>query len=168
MSAELPTDIARLMLRELQTLRDELAAYPDDASVWALPEGAPNSAGTLALHMAGNLQHFIGTILAEDGYVRDREGEFGRRDVPRADLMTEIAAVERTISAVLMDAPGSVLDGDFPLALGGKTLTTRMFVLHLAVHLSYHLGQVDYHRRMVTGDATSVGALKPMAVGRDA
>lgn len=168
MQPSLPNHIARHILRDLATLRDELDAYPDDETVWKQPPGAPNSAGTLALHMAGNLQHFIGAGLADNGYVRDREGEFGRRDVPRSELIAEVRRAEAAVAAELMDAPDSILDGDFPLPVGGRTLPRRIFLLHLTGHLSYHLGQVDYHRRLVTGDATSVGAMSPFALVPDA
>ena len=164
MSTAITTDLARHILRDLKSVKDELNAYPDDATVWAMPPGAPNSGGTLALHMAGNLQHFIGAGLGQKGYVRDREGEFGRRDVPRAELIAEVERAEKVIADVLLEAPSSMLDGDFPLAVGGRHLPRQLFVLHLTGHLSYHLGQLDYHRRLVTGDGTSVGALSPFAL----
>ncbi len=152
-------DVSRLIARELATLRDELLAYPDDASVWALPAGVPNSAGTLTLHLAGNLRWFVGAQLGATAYVRDREAEFATRDLPRAELMALIERTSDEVTRSLAALDPEALDGDFPLEVGGLRLETGRFLSHIASHLAYHLGQVDYHRRIVTGNAYSVGAL---------
>jgi hypothetical protein len=145
--------------RELGAVQRELEAYPDDASVWRAVPGMPNTGGTLALHLAGNLRHFFGATLGRDGYVRDRDAEFARRDVPRAELLSgvddAIASVERTL-ARLTDAD---LAAPYPQPVGNRRIVTGIFLLHLASHLSYHLGQLDYHRRAVTGDARGVDAV---------
>lgn len=157
--------IRRSLGRDLDTLAAELAAYPDDASVWVLPPGAPNSAGTLTLHLAGNLRHFIGATIGHTGYVRQRDLEFSTRDVPRSELLALIATTRSEVDATLARLDDSVLDAPYPLPLPptspdhGKVVPTSRFLVHLAVHLGYHLGQVDFHRRLSTGDGTSVGAM---------
>lgn len=157
--------LCRCLCRDLDTLAAELRAYPDDASVWALPAGAPNSAGTLTLHLAGNLRHFIGASLGRTGYVRQRELEFSTRDVPRSDLLALIAITRREVEATLATLDTAVLDAPYALPLPptspdhGKVVPTGRFLVHLATHLAYHLGQVDFHRRLTTGDGTSVGAM---------
>ena len=108
-------DVSRLIARELATLRDELLAYPDDASVWALPAGVPNSAGTLTLHLAGNLRWFVGAQLGATAYVRDREAEFATRDLPRAELMALIERTADEVTRSLAALDPEALDGDFPL-----------------------------------------------------
>jgi uncharacterized damage-inducible protein DinB len=152
-------DLKTIMARELRALAREVQAYPDDASVWRTFPGITNSAGTLVLHLAGNIQYYIGTKLGGGGYVRDRQAEFARRDVPRRELLAEIdraiAALEGTLSRV----NDQTLAADFPEPVGGKTLRTGEFLLHLATHLGWHLGQLDYHRRMVTGDGGKIGAI---------
>jgi len=148
-----------LIVRELRAIRRELEAYPDDATVWRPIPGVPNTGGTLALHVAGNLRHFFGAILARDGYVRDREAEFARRDVPRGELLAGIDAaiesVERTLRALTDDA----LRAPYPEPIAKRTVSTAVFVTHLASHLAYHLGQMDIHRRAVTGDGRGVDAV---------
>jgi uncharacterized protein DUF664 len=154
-----PADLSCLLARELATLRDELLAYPDERAIWAQPAGLPNCAGTLALHMAGNLRWFIGTQLGAMGYVRDREAEFAKRDVPRAELIAQVEAAADEVTRTLATLDPATLDEVYPLEVGGLRLNTGRFLLHLEGHFAYHLGQVDYHRRIVTGSSASVGAL---------
>ena len=154
-----PTDLSRLLARELATLRDELLAYPDEHDIWAKPAGVPNSAGNLAMHLAGNLRWFIGAQFGATGYVRDRDAEFARRDVPRAELIAMVEAAADEVTRTLATLDPSRLDETYPLEVGGLRLPTGRFLLHLEGHFAYHLGQVDYHRRIVTGNAVSVGAL---------
>jgi hypothetical protein len=87
--------MAALMSRELRTFERELNAYQTEEQVWLLPPGLPNSGGTLALHAAGNLQHFIGAVLGGSSYVRDRDAEFQRRGVPRAELIEGLRRATR-------------------------------------------------------------------------
>ena len=148
-----------VLTRELFALRRAVEAYPDEASLWRRLPGIPNSGGTLALHLAGNLQHFVGAVLGNTGYRRDRDAEFARRDVPREALLAEIdatlAAVDRGLGAVQDETLASL----YPEAISGRAVTTGDWLVHLAAHLAYHLGQLDYHRRVVTGDSRSIGAL---------
>jgi len=145
--------------RELRALARELQAYPDDASVWRTFPGVVNSAGTLALHLAGNIQHYVGAKLGGTGYQRDRPAEFARRDVPRGDLLKEIERAIAAAETTLPQVSETALAADFPEAVGGRIIRTDEFLLHVATHLGWHLGQVDYHRRMVTGEAGKIGAV---------
>lgn len=161
-SSTLPTILQTIILRELAAVRRSVEAYPDDASVWAQPAGLPNAAGTLVLHLAGNLRHYIGTTLGGDAYTRDRPAEFSRRDVSRAGLVAELDAASAAIARAMPTLTDDALSRSYPEPIGGHTLQTDLFLTHIAVHLAYHLGQIDYHRRVVTGDAKGIGA---MAVG---
>ena len=164
MPSDLPAEIARFLLRELDSLRREIEAYPDEELIWSLPPGAPNSAGTLTLHVSGNLQHYVGTILGGTDYTRDRDAEFETRGLSRQSLLDHVASAERAIVSVLPTVPESILADPFPEPMRGETLTTREALLHVAVHLAYHVGQVDYHRRLLTGDTKGVDALSPVAL----
>lgn len=152
-------DYARFFGRELATVRDELLAYPNEADIWALPTGLPNSAGNLALHIAGNLRWFIGAQLGGTGYVRNRDLEFSATGVPRDELIRNIEAASDEVARSLAHLDDAKLDEPFPLEVGGVRLPAGRFIGHLAVHLGYHLGQIDYHRRIVTGVNKSLGAL---------
>lgn len=159
MPSHLAGMIEKFLLRELRSLRRELELYPDERLLWALPPGFPNSAGTLALHLAGNLQHYIGALLGGTGYVRNRDAEFAQRDIPRETLYEQIAAAEEAIRSTLPGMDDDRLSQPFPEAIRDHFLETGDLLLQLTSHLAYHLGQVDYHRRAVTGDAQGVGAL---------
>ena len=147
------------ILRELRAVKREIEAYPDDATPWQSVPGLSNAGGTLALHVAGNVQHFFGHILGGDGYARNRDAEFARRDVPRKELLAgldaAIASAERTLAALTDDRVAS----PYPELVAQRRLATSTFLVHLATHLAYHLGQIDYHRRAVTGNAKTVDAV---------
>lgn len=161
-----PDALRRVLVRDLRALATELDAYPDDASVWARPTGIENSAGTLILHLTGNLRHFVGARLGGSPYVRDREGEFAARDLSRAELHTRIAAAIEDVERALRHLDPSQVTGEFPDAVGGIRLPVSVFLLHLVAHCGYHLGQLDYHRRMVTANPRGVGVLSPAALAQ--
>lgn len=153
----IPT-IRTVLLRDLDGLRRELEAYPDDAAVWAMPPGIANSAGTLALHLAGNLQHFLGARLGGTGYLRDRPGEFSRRDLPRGDLLADVDRARAAVDSTLSALDPAALDVMHPDSFtDGRRVTVGVLLVHLATHLAYHLGQIDYHRRTVTGQGAVPG-----------
>lgn len=154
-----PDFIAGVLTRDLKALRRELDAYPDERDLWKLPPGIANSAGTLALHLTGNLLHFIGAQLGNTGYVRDRDAEFGRRDVPRAELLRAVDQTISVVSDVLPRLTAVDLERDFPQVFMGVKVQTGDFLLHLIAHFDWHLGQLDYHRRLVTGREAKIGAV---------
>lgn len=119
----------------------------------------PNVGGTLALHLAGNLQHFFGAILAKDGYVRDRDAEFARRNVSRAELLNGIDAAQASIDKTVKKMKDADLATPYPEPIAKRKVNTGVFLAHLAVHLSYHLGQLDFHRRAATRDERGIDAV---------
>lgn len=153
--------LREVLIRDLGTLKRELAAYSDETDLWRIPSGIRNSAGTLALHVTGNLRHFVGARLGDTEYVRDREAEFSRRNVPRDDLLAEIDRAVLDIRVGLDGLDAKRLAAFFPDPVGGVRVSTGDFLIHLAAHTGYHLGQVDYHRRLVTASASTVGAMTP-------
>jgi uncharacterized damage-inducible protein DinB len=152
--------IGAILDRDLSALRREIEAYPDERDLWRTVPHLPNVAGTLVLHLAGNLQHYFGARLGGSGYVRDRPAEFARRDVPRTELLREIEAARAAVTAGLARLSEAQLAAEFPETIGGARVTTGEYLVHLTVHFAYHLGQLDYHRRMVTGSQTGIGAMR--------
>jgi hypothetical protein len=158
------TWVRRTIGRDFGTLAAQLDAYPDDQSLWKVVPGIVNPGGTLALHLVGNLRHYIGGQLGSTGYERDRDAEFTKRSLSRGELRDLIATARQEIDHTLAQLDPAVLDRPYPLAVGGVTLTTGQFLVHLAGHFGYHLGQLDYHRRIVTRGTVVKGMQSPAAL----
>ena len=152
-------ELRRLYLREIATLERELDLYPDEASLWQQLPGLPNSGGTLLLHLAGSLQHFFGATLGGTGYVRDRAAEFAKRDLPRNEIKRELSSARQGVLAGFANLTEQHLTQTFPVVFADEAFSTRLTLLQFSSHLAYHLGQIDYHRRAVTGDRTSANAI---------
>lgn len=135
--------------RDLKKLITEINLYPDEANLWIIKECISNSAGNLCLHLTGNLNHFIGATLGNTGYVRHRDDEFSLKNIPRQDLILNIENCILIINAALNELPEADLEKDFPLEVFGGKIKTEFMLIHLATHLSYHLGQINYHRRLL-------------------
>ncbi len=142
-------DIKELFIRDLDKLKTELEAYPTEESLWVKAEGINNSAGNLILHLCGNLLHFIGATLGETGYIRKRDFEFNGR-VSYQELLNEIEETKRMIQSSLDKITDEDLAKNYPIEHFGYPMTTGHFFLHLFGHFSYHLGQVNYHRRILS------------------
>lgn len=152
--------ILRIMLRrDIAGVRREVEAYPDDDSLWKPVTGIPNTGGTLALHIAGNLRHFFGAILGKDGFVRDRDAEFARRNVSRAELLNGLDDALASVETTLKKLDDIDLQLPYPEPIAKRKVNTGVFLTHLAVHLGYHLGQLDYHRRAATKDERGIDAV---------
>jgi len=147
----LASELAALFARDIARLIQELTAFPDTASVWKTTPGVSNAAGTLALHLEGNLREYIGRQLGQIDYTRDRPLEFSARDVDRDQLIARLEAVKAQIPPVIAALSDAQLDAIYPENVMGKPMTTRQFLIHLEAHLNYHLGQLDYLRRFITG-----------------
>ncbi len=143
-------DLKGILMRDLNALRTEISAYPSEAHLWLTPDGISNSAGNLCLHLAGNLQWFIGAQLGNTGYQRNRPLEFSTKDVPREELLQQIDATMAMLRHSLDHITVKQLESDYPLVVFTEPMSTMQFLLHLATHLAYHLGQINYHRRLVS------------------
>ena len=157
--------ITNVITRELRALRREIETYPNDEGLWEVLPGTANPGGNLALHLAGNIQYFLGNILGKNGYVRNRDAEFGSRDVPRQELLREIDSAIAAVQAGMSQISEADLAKPYPEAVGGVSSTTGAFLAHFATHLAYHLGQVDYHRRVLTGESKTVKAMSVAELG---
>jgi hypothetical protein len=148
-----------ILCRDLDSFIREVELYPDDTTLWKTLPGIANSGGNLALHGAGNLLHFIGAILGGTGYVRNRDLEFSRRSGTRSEVVAELVRARDVIRAVLDRMNDEDFSRPYPEVVSGRRFITGDFLLHLATHLVFHLGQAGYLRRALTGDATSSGAV---------
>ncbi|PWN64900.1 DinB superfamily protein [Chryseobacterium oncorhynchi] len=135
--------------RDLNKLKAEIEAYQHEENLWKTDKSISNSAGNLCLHLVGNLSHFIGAQLGNTGYVRHRELEFSLKDIPKAELIEKIEATTIIVDSVLSQLPEADLRKEYPLVVFEDKMTTDFFLIHLIAHLDYHLGQINYHRRLL-------------------
>jgi uncharacterized damage-inducible protein DinB len=140
--------VHELLLRDLNKLRQEINAYTADDKLWIIAGDIKNPAGNLCLHLCGNLQHYIGAVLGQSGYVRNRDAEFSTHGLSKAALLKEIDATLSIVPKTLADLNPALIDHQYPEDVFGKPMTTGHFLIHLAGHLNYHLGQINYHRRL--------------------
>jgi uncharacterized damage-inducible protein DinB len=138
-----------IVLRDLDKLQQEIEQYPTEESIWVIKKDIKNPAGTLVLHLCGNLQHYIGVGLGKSDYKRDRDKEFSARNVSRADLIKEIGRTKDAVKSALDKVTPEILETEYPLPVFDYAMTVQHFMIHLAAHFGYHLGQVNYHRRLM-------------------
>ncbi|MBR9860028.1 DinB family protein [bacterium] len=141
--------IESMFERDLTKLKFEIESYKNEANLWITDKEVTNSAGNLCLHLIGNLNWFIGAQLGQTGYVRQRELEFSAKDIPASDLIREIEQTQLIISETLNKLNEDQLNQDFPINVFNKSMSTQHFLVHLTTHLAYHLGQINYHRRLM-------------------
>ena len=142
------TDISKVIFRDLDMLEKEISLYPTTETIWIIKHEIKNSTGNLALHLCGNLQHYIGAILGGSGYVRNREKEFSLKGISAKDLVSEIIRTKDALKNAFPKIDKSVLEKDYPENVFKDPVTTQYFLIHLSAHLGYHLGQINYHRRL--------------------
>jgi uncharacterized damage-inducible protein DinB len=138
-----------LFTRDLNKLKTEIEAYQNEEIIWKIDKNILNSAGNLSLHLIGNISHFVGAILGNSGYIRNREQEFSLKDVPRAELIQQIENTIEVVNSSLEKLSAEDLEKEYPIEPLGYKMTTDYFLIHLIGHLEYHLGQINYHRRLL-------------------
>lgn len=138
-----------LFRRDLEKLRREIEAYKNESSLWLTDKNIPNSAGNLCLHLIGNLNHFIGVQFGETGYVRQRDLEFSSKNVPKIELVKKIDETIEAVESSLGKISGAQLEQDYPDRVFEENTSTEWMLVHLSTHLNYHLGQINYHRRLL-------------------
>jgi len=138
-----------LFERDLNALKRELLAYNDEKNIWKIESEIANSAGNLALHLLGNLNAYIGAQIGKTGYVRNRPLEFSAQFVPRERIIRDIDDTVEVVKTALISLNQIDYEADYPVLVFEKKTSTEYFLTHLAVHLGYHLGQVNYHRRLL-------------------
>ena len=138
-----------LFARDLLRLKTEIHSYQLDKNIWKIEKSIANSAGNLCLHLLGNLNSYIGNEIGKTGYIRNRELEFSLKNIPRTELIEKIENTIIVVNNALDRLNESDLELIYPLEVFEKEMTTGFFLVHLSVHLGYHLGQINYHRRLI-------------------
>ncbi|WP_318840696.1 DinB family protein [Reichenbachiella ulvae] len=145
------TSFEALFNTDLDRLKTELESYESDAQLWKIEGTIGNSGGTLIVHLCGNLQHFFGAVMGGSDYQRDRDGEFSKKDVSKSELLEEIEKSRQAVKNGLQALSEDMLESNFPLEVFGHPMTYGYFLIRLQGHLNYHLGQINYHRRLIKG-----------------
>src|SRR6185312_14992875 len=138
-----------LFKRDLNKLKVEIESYRDERNLWVIEGSIANSAGNHCLHLIGNINGFIGAQIGKTGYIRQRDLEFSLKNVPRAELIEKIEDTVVMVDSVLDTITAKQFEAEYPVPVFGHPMSTEYFLIHLATHLTYHLGQINYHRRLL-------------------
>ncbi|MBL7746031.1 MAG: DinB family protein [Chitinophagaceae bacterium] len=144
----LVSTVKKLFLRDLAKLKTEIESYQDEGNLWLTDKAITNSAGNLCLHLIGNINAYIGTEIGRTGYVRQRELEFSLKNIPRQELLTRIEKTIRVVETALDKLSEEDMHKEYPILVFAEKTSIGYFLVHLTVHLGYHLGQINYHRRI--------------------
>jgi len=138
-----------LFNRDLLKLKQELELYKNEDNIWKVEKDITNPAGNLCLHLMGNLNTYLGATFGNTGYIRNRDLEFSQKGVSRKELIKKTEDTIKVVDDVLANMKDEQLKEEYPLLVFKDKTSTEYFLIHLATHLSYHLGQVNYHRRLL-------------------
>ncbi len=141
--------LVQLFTRDLKRLQTEVQLYSDETILWEVDKDIKNSAGNLTIHLIGNLNHFIGAVLGNTGYIRQREKEFSDKHIPRKQLFDHIDEVKLVIERAILNLTQGDLQKIYSINIRKEEMTVQQFLIHLYGHLNYHLGQINYHRRLL-------------------
>lgn len=138
-----------LFERDLNKLTQEIELYQNESNIWLTSKDISNSAGNLCLHLMGNLNTYIGATIGGTNYIRNRELEFSLKNIPREDLLTSIRKTKEVVYHSLDKLTEVQLNTEYPLLVFDEKTSTMFLLVHLTTHLCYHLGQINYHRRLL-------------------
>ncbi len=145
----LKESLIEILERDLNKLKIEISSYENESRLWLIEKDIKNSGGNLCLHLIGNLKQFIGNVLGNIAYTRNRDDEFGKKNIPRKDLISEIEETKEVVITSLKKLVDSDFEKIYPVNVFNKEMTTGFFLISLSAHLNYHLGQINYHRRII-------------------
>lgn len=137
-----------LFNRDLNQLKVEIESYQDESQLWVIDKNISNSGGNLCLHLIGNINTYIGAEIGKTGYIRNRPLEFSLKDIPKSELINKIEETILVVNNALDSVTEADLETIYPQIVFEKEMTTDFFLVHLSTHLAYHLGQINYHRRL--------------------
>ncbi len=141
--------LQKIFNKDLEKLKQEIASYRNESNLWKVDKSIANSSGNLCLHLVGNLNTYIGAEIGKTGYVRNRDLEFSLKNIPQVQLVKMIEDTIVVVEDGLSKLNENDLEREYPLLVFKEKTSTGYFLIHLTVHLGYHLGQVNYHRRLL-------------------
>ena len=141
--------LVKIFKRDLNKLKLEIGSYKNEDNLWLIDREISNCAGNLCLHIVGNLNHYIGAALGNSGYIRERDLEFSLKGISKVDLIKQIDETIDMLEVIFMKLTEKDLEKIYPIDVFRESMSTEYFLIHLTTHLSYHLGQINYHRRLL-------------------
>ena len=138
-----------LFNRDLLRLKSEINLYEDESKIWIVEKNIANSAGNLCLHLIGNLNTYIGAEFGKTNYIRNRELEFSLKNISKKELIDQIDNTILVVEMSLNNITEEELKGEHQILVFDKKTTLEYLLVHLTTHLTYHLGQISYHRRLL-------------------
>ena len=141
--------LIKIFNRDLNKLKAEIELYNNETNLWVVDQAISNCAGNLCLHIVGNLNTYIGATLGDSGYIRQRDLEFSLKNTPRTELLNQVDEVMIIVENTLAKLTPEDLEKEYKRKVFEDYMTTGYFLVHLTTHLAYHLGQINYHRRLL-------------------
>ncbi|WP_339894830.1 DinB family protein [uncultured Algibacter sp.] len=141
--------LIKIFKKNLNKLKVEIELYDNESHLWLTEGEVTNATGNLTLHIVGNLNHYIGATLGNTGYIRKRDLEFALKSVSRIELLKQIDDTKAVVENTLRQLSEETIQKEYPLLVFKESMTTGFFLIHLTTHLAYHLGQINYHRRLL-------------------
>jgi hypothetical protein len=146
----LKESLKTLFTRDLNKVKIEIEQYQNEKNIWRVENSISNSAGNLCLHLVGNLKTFIGAELGKTGYIRKRELEFSLKNVPKSELIKQIEETIQVVNYTIDQLNEEDLENDYPeVKVLEDDRSVKYMLIYLSSHLAYHLGQINYHRRLL-------------------
>lgn len=145
----LKMNITDLYQRDIDKLIEEINSFKKEKDIWKVKGDVKNPAGNLTLHLLGNLNHFIGRTLGHTDYIRKRDDEFSIKNIPRDKLVFDLVSLKEVVKNTLEKLSTEDLNKEFPIKIRDEVLTTELMLIYLLNHFNYHLGQVNYLRRLI-------------------
>jgi len=142
-------ELRKVYLKDLEKLKEEIGLYRSEQNIWKVEKQIANSAGNLCLHLVGNLNTYFGAVIGKTGYVRNRDQEFSLKNIPQKELVRMVENTIVMMDKVMKTMTDEELDVEYPLLVLKEKTSTGYFLFHLSSHLGYHLGQINYHRRLI-------------------
>jgi len=145
----LKQSLLKIFERDLERLKLEISLFENESDLWIIAGDVKNSSGNLCLHVCGNLKYFVGSVLGGTDFIREREVEFSSKNVPRNKLLENCNETLFVVKSTLEQITEQVLQNNYPINVFNEKMTTEFFLIHLTTHLNYHLGQINYLRRLL-------------------
>jgi uncharacterized damage-inducible protein DinB len=147
--SELSNTVANAFIHSYRNLTEkvhDLSETLSEEQFWTKPYPYGNSFGHLTLHIIGNFNYYIGTEIANTGYVREREREFKEQDHPSKEevlrrLDEAVELVIATIEAQTEETWSSRYEAEGALDFVSDRFS---IMLRCATHFHHHIGQMIY------------------------